>query len=282
MPKPQVVEVLGKKRHLAWPGPAPADPRDRTFAFKAPMLVGLRLKAVHDPRRSNPDSLPRVEDQAEIGSCVGNSSTSACEMRRRIVLLEKGVKPAELARHVPNLSRLFVYYASRVWIEGVRPDDDAGTFIRSAMRALRKFGTPVEDLWPYDTSKFATEPSSQAKEGALRNQLLSDHAVVGLNDMLYALQAGFPVVGGFTVPESMMSEETARTGVVKEFAAGEGNLGGHAVLFIGFDRRRRVFIAQNSWSEGWGDKGYLYLPFTYWQNGWLADCRAVKVLEDGR
>ena len=48
--------------------------------------------------------------------------------------------------------------------------------------------------------------------------------------------------------------------------AGEYVLGGHAVALVGFDDVRQVFIVRNSWGEGWGDRGYFYMPYTVVQD----------------
>jgi C1A family cysteine protease len=48
-------------------------------------------------------------------------------------------------------------------------------------------------------------------------------------------------------------------------------LGGHAVLCVGYDLDKEVFIFRNSWGENWGDKGYFYLPFAYVLNANLAE-----------
>eukprot|EP00913_Durusdinium_trenchii_P022683 g21303.t1 len=37
--------------------------------------------------------------------------------------------------------------------------------------------------------------------------------------------------------------------------------GGHAVTAVGYDDMKKVFIVRNSWGEGWGDKGYFYMPY---------------------
>ncbi len=36
-------------------------------------------------------------------------------------------------------------------------------------------------------------------------------------------------------------------------------LGGHAVVCVGYDDSKQVWIMRNSW----GDKGYFYLPYLY-------------------
>ena len=60
----------------------------------------------------------------------------------------------------------------------------------------------------------------------------------------------------------------------------ERSIGGHAVLTIGYDDRRQHFMVMNSWSAGWGDKGYFYLPYTYATSDGLADdFWTVRVVE---
>jgi C1A family cysteine protease len=48
--------------------------------------------------------------------------------------------------------------------------------------------------------------------------------------------------------------------------AKEKILGGHAVCLVGYDDRRQVFIAKNSWGVRWGDRGYFYMPYRVIQN----------------
>ncbi len=269
------VHVNGKDRKLAWKRDLP-DPRDKAFRLKAPLTALLRLSVVKDPRKSNPRSLPKVEDQGEIGSCVAHASTSAFEMVRRLRVLKQGLDPDQT---VPEMSRLFVYWASRVMMDNVQPTEDAGTFVRSAMRVLRQYGAAPEMLWPYSPARFSEKPPQVAWDRAKAHQLVSDHVCTSLTDLLWALDQDWPVAGGFLVPESMMAPETQKTGRVAAFAKGEDNLGGHAVLFVGYDRRAKELIFQNSWGPSWGERGYGRLPFVFWNEGWLADCRAVKVVE---
>ena len=33
------------------------------------------------------------------------------------------------------------------------------------------------------------------------------------------------------------------------------------MVLVGYDGNAQEFIVRNSWGEGWGDKGYFYLPF---------------------
>ena len=41
-------------------------------------------------------------------------------------------------------------------------------------------------------------------------------------------------------------------------------LGGHAVCIVGYDDSRSIFIGRNSWGKSWGDRGYFYIPYDYY------------------
>lgn len=44
---------------------------------------------------------------------------------------------------------------------------------------------------------------------------------------------------------------------------GDQVLGGHAVVLVGYDDDSQRFIVRNSWGEGWGQAGYVELPYAY-------------------
>jgi C1A family cysteine protease len=61
----------------------------------------------------------------------------------------------------------------------------------------------------------------------------------------------------------------AQTGMVPMPGSSEKMVGGHAVLIVG--SRGDRFIARNSWSTTWGDKGYFYMPVEYFTNPDMSD-----------
>jgi len=84
-----------------------------------------------------------------------------------------------------------------------------------------------------------------------------------LSQLKGCLASGYPFVFGFTVYDSFESQQVAQTGVVPMPAAGEGVLGGHAVLAVGYDDTQQRFIVRNSWGTGWGMQGYFTMPYAY-------------------
>ena len=108
------------------------------------------------------------------------------------------------------------------------------------------------------------QPSPQCYADAIHHKALGYQSIdQNLADMKGCLASGYPFVFGFTVYPSFESEVVARTGIVPMPAAGETTIGGHAVLAVGYDDRKNMFIVRNSWSANWGIGGYCYMPYAY-------------------
>lgn len=207
-------------------------------------------------------------DQGNLGSCVGNSVTSDAEW---VWKKEVGI-PADF-------SRLFVYYEARK-IGGFPTSQDTGCFIRDAIKVLANLGVCLESTMPYDVSKFAVAPSSAALKEASEYQALYYYRCTTLDAIKSSIGVdGYPVVGGFSVPESIYSAATSKTGIVSYPAPDEAMVGGHAVIFVGYDDAKQLLTFQNSWGGSWGDGGYGYLPYAYVTNGLADDFWTLRTLE---
>jgi hypothetical protein len=161
---------------------------------------------------------PPIYDQGQLGSCTGNSIAGAIEFDR----IKQGLSDF-------NPSRLFIYYNERV-IEGT-VGTDSGAMIRDGVKVVNKLGAPSETVWPYDISKFSEKPSTEAfEQGSQHPAVQYSRVPRSLAFLKACLASGFPFVFGFSVYESFMNQETARTGIVNLPGKEERLLGGHAVL----------------------------------------------------
>jgi len=194
-----------------------------------------------------------IEDQGNLGSCTGNAIAGAIE------LLNKR------ENRTLDISRLFIYYFERLFIGTV--NYDSGAYIRDGIKACYMYGASQERLWPYIIRKFRMQPSKPALVDGQKRKITLYQRITNHEGCLDALNNGYPVVIGFDVYSSFQSATVARTGIMSyPDVRKERILGGHAVLLVGYDKERQVYIARNSWGTKWGDRGYFYMPFQVIQN----------------
>jgi C1A family cysteine protease len=145
--------------------------------------------------------------------------------------------------------------------------------IRDGIKSIARQGVASEVQWPYVPSKFATRPPKRCFDAALANQALSYQRLTPVLSQLKAcLASGFPFIFGFSVYESFESAAVAASGTVPmPDAQRESQLGGHAVLAVGYDEPSQRFIVRNSWGAQWGDKGYFTFPYAYMLDTNLCD-----------
>ena len=232
------------KRTFGWRPQFP-DHRDLKIEFSK-----VNLPSSVDMRKSCPD----VYDQGQLGSCTANAIAGAYEFEK--------IKQKQ-SYFVP--SRLFIYYNERA-IEGTTKSD-SGAQIRDGIKSVVKQGVCPETQWGYIISKFKTKPSAVCYSAAVKNEVKQYLALTQIETQLKScLSAGSPFVFGFTVYSSFMNDVVAKTGKMPMPKSNESVEGGHAVMCVGYDDAKQVYIIRHSWGSGWGDKGYFYMPYEYMHN----------------
>lgn len=253
-----------KTRSIKWYGWNPDLPDHRDHFYAAPPVTLTALPPKTDLR---PDC-PPVYDQGQLGSCTANAIAGAVEFE-------------QMKQNLPQVfvpSRLFIYYNERA-IEGT-VSQDSGAQLRDGIKTVGNQGACPEKEWPYVITKFAQRPPAPCYQDAVQFRALSYQRVAqNLNQMKGCLASGYPFVFGFVVYESFESAEVAKTGLVPMPASDEQQLGGHAVMAVGYDDGKQVFIARNSWGAGWGQKGYFSMPYAYLlQSSLSADFWTIRLV----
>jgi C1A family cysteine protease len=160
-------------------------------------------------------------------------------------------------------------------------NDDAGAMIRDGVKTLVKLGVCSEKKWPYKIAKFTNKPPAACYKEASDHQVTSYHRIISLQQMRQCLAEGYPFVFGFSVYEAFEGDEVARTGKLNLPKRGEKQLGGHAVMAVGYDESAKRVLVRNSWGADWGIKGYFTMPYDYISNDNLADdLWTLRVLEN--
>jgi C1A family cysteine protease len=193
---------------------------------------------------------PEVYNQGMIGSCVGHGVANVCSYAVGYNLLDDDTRP-------PDLSRLFLYYIAR---RNKRADE--GAYIREGIKAVAKYGAPLEEDWPYVESRFSANPPKEVwKEASKRAVGVRYYRLADLGDILDCVAQGFPVVYGMMLYESF--DRVGSDGKVSMPLTRERATGGHCMTIIGYNGRTREFYVRNSWGKNWGSRGHCWVPYAY-------------------
>ena len=211
-----------------------------------------------------------VFDQGTLGSCVSNTLSFV------YTLLE--YKQNNFIKIIP--SRLFIYYNGRVVDQNGYTDNDDGIPIISGIIAMNKYGVCDERLWPYIISQYTTRPPASCYQKAIGQRIMKISYIrdsLSVSEKLDALRStivlGFPVIIGIYLFTSFVDNNTAdRTGIIPMPTSDElsdpdnKNVGGHAVVLIGYNDTTRLFLFRNSWGKIWGSNGNGFIPYDYVTN----------------
>ena len=153
-------------------------------------------------------------DQLSLGSCTANGLAS---------LVYFDILNHHSAHIIPanQPSRLFIYYNERE-IEGTI-NQDAGAEIRDGIKSIANQGVCSELEWGYDINNFTVKPPVNAYTDALQFKAVTYARVDGTDKtaIVTALLNNYPVVFGFRVFESFITNAVAATGTVPMPKAGE-------------------------------------------------------------
>ena len=210
-------------------------------------LMRVYLPAIKLPRKIDytPELSP-VRDQANEGTCVGFATAIGMKEYQELVDYKKLVM----------LSPRFIYSECKK-IDGM-PDAE-GTTIRTAMKVLKDKGICREKFWPYSPHQ-KNKPKKGAVSDAKKFRIITYARILNLNELRLSLFSKGPCVIGVEIFKGMLDTATGMVAMPKK---NESALGGHAICAVGYDDNKKIIKFKNSWSAGWGRKGYGFLPYAY-------------------
>lgn len=224
----------------------PSKPDSRDLVYKA-----KKLKFPESIDLRQYDS--RIEDQGNLGSCTANAITSGYEVITKILYPEQ----------FTELSRLFVYYHSRLFSDDL--NTDVGSYLRDGLKSAKNYGICNEELWPYDIDKYSAQPSPKCYLDASKRKILSYNILYTNDEIKEVLSGKQPVVLGLEIfyDFSKITKEDPHVKLPDRYTY---SLGNHAVLAMGCDDNISSFLIKNSYGSEWGDNGYAWIPYEYINN----------------
>lgn len=222
-------------RKFGWRGPGPRDWTRPTYKLASQTTV------THVDRLSL--GIP-IRDQGSEGACTGHGTA------RGIQTVLRGA----------DLSPQFAYFHGRV--REATQDIDAGAIIADVVAGVGDYGVAPEASYPYVSGQFAARPPADAYVDAVPIKAkVRFERVTGLAGVKHALASGYPVIYGMSFPEYGMSAIVAKTGWLRPPTDLDAFVGGHCMLFDGFDDRTgNPFLwSANSWAASWGLDGWCQI-----------------------
>lgn len=186
------------------------------------------------------------KDQKDLGACTMFAGSGNTEY------LFRRFKGEGLV-----LSPLFGYYLERQ-MDGTLDQGDTGSYGRTACRVMNKFGLCLESEDPYSPKNFQVPPTPEQLADGLLYKSGAYHRLATVDDMKHCIASNYPFLVGFTVYDSFERSAWTTMPIPQK---GESVLGGHEVLFVGYDDAKSAFKVRNSWGKDWGEDGNFWFPY---------------------
>jgi len=196
-------------------------------------------------------------------------------MAKQLIFQETLGLPAP-SEYIPSI--LFGYSITKK-LDGIR---GAGTTGWWGERVLKGYGMCDERLLPYGSVKSEEEVpkiaiSAEAYRSGYQHRSFAYQRLYTLNDVRRTLAHPVVVITltdadgrSWPIPpfpqlcfDLFESARTANKGHLPVPGPGEKAIAGHSVVVEGYNDNLRELRFWNNWGPGWGDKGYGYLPYEY-------------------
>jgi C1A family cysteine protease len=245
--------------------------------------------------------LPKQVDLKPWFSPVKNQGAKpTCTAHAGIALMEyfQNRLYGRLIGNEPNYQKIlswrFLYKVTRNLmgkkdIVGGRITETDGATIRDTLKAMSLFGIAKDgknekEYWENADEEIIEEPSAflyayaqnyQASK-YFRLDFFANLSTV-LAQIRIAIAAGFPAI--FALDDAAILNKYIKNNGSTLEEEQNFHQGGHALVAVGYDdskefeghKEKGGFLIRNSWDEGWGDKGYGWLPYDYVLKGNATD-----------
>lgn len=210
--------------------------------------------------------LPQVPilNQLNQGACGGHGGAGARETLEAIANAAQSVVPP-----LVTLSRAFIYWRARFY-ENTQ-DQDSGVQIRDVVKVLQTDGVCTEQEFPYNPNDFRSVPSDFDYTAAAQYKILTYTRLNSSDEVWSELNNLHPVIIGIGVHKSFETQ-IGKDGRVPIPTPDDVLLGYHCIYINGrtIDPQGTnaggLFRTPNSWGEGFGDSGNVWLPDAYINN----------------
>lgn len=219
---------------------------------------------------------PVPGDQGSTGACVGWATGYGALTILRAQ--NEGVTDPAAITEMAH-SAAFIYNQIRL----AENDCIAGAFIEDALALLRTSGDCLESTFNFKKQGCLAKPHATVAEEALRYRIRDYAAVFELDEpprskvskTCKVLATNTPLIVGMGVTQGFWDVKPGSR--LWNPAAEEPLVGYHALVVVGYDNVERQFDLMNSFGPGWGNGGFIKMPYDDFERL----CRYAYVLLPG-
>jgi len=209
-------------------------------------IQNLKITNV-SPKNFVINNLSPILDQGNYGTCVANAFSFTVSKQTNNGIF---------------LSRLFLYNNCRS-IDYCPLNQDDGTTIRTACKAIKSYGVCKETEYPYISSNLKLLPSLTAFK---KSNYFKTFTYLFVNQDLTSIKKALvmynsPIIFGIMIYSSFMPSTNGKIPLPN--LNKDRFMGGHCITIVGYDDATQMFKCSNSWGKTWGSNGYCYIPYAY-------------------
>lgn len=251
----KIFQFTIKRPSFGW-DPDPFSMDDHSFADSA-LNVAAKTTTIDNSKYYKP-----VSDQLSLPSCTANAAADFWEAVLIQQLMKRGMTLEQAKQAVPDLSRLFLWYYGRLYMDPPRNHDvNSGCYNRLIMEVIARFGVPSEKTWPYLLENACVRPSITSQREAFQRRSKAFHKIMRDKNLVDNLIKALNQVPGVTFGTGLGDEFFNYKGGVLN--PPNNTVGRHAMVIVGYDPSKNAFKIRNSWSPAWGESGYGWLSVDY-------------------
>lgn len=204
------------------------------------------------------DRMPPAGDQGNQSSCVAWAVGYACKSYQEKYEENSSYWNGSSINRRAVFSPAFIYNQINNGVDG-------GSLFTDALNVLSQQGAVKWADMPYNENDYSTRPNSSIKAKAKKYKIDFWRRVnfADSKEVKAQLNAGFPVIIGAMIDRGFVNGGKNNSG--RDFiwnSTGGKQLGGHAMLVIGYDDNKSAFKVLNSWGQNWGKKGYCWISYS--------------------
>ncbi len=200
--------------------------------------------------------LPKVGSQGSQGSCVAWATGYYLKSyQENYEDVQNGILDLDY-----ELSPAYIY--NQIKVAGC----DGGSVVQDALDTISSQGIVDWSVMPYNQNECDTQPNDEQKELAEPNKI--EKYFYFHQDSVYqhtkaALLRDQPVVIAITIDRSYFGARDENG--IYMYRKFKDPVGGHAMLVVGYSDDMNAFKVVNSWGQGWGNDGFVWIDYLAFQ-----------------